>query len=252
LKYFFLYLSVAFFSFSKFLFPQELNDIKNPIANSLQLIIIITEDWEANKGYLQYFERNKYDDNWNSKTQPFEIAIGKNGLAWGYGLHGNQLSNYKTKKEGDGKSPAGVFNLGFVFGYNKPEEVKTLKMPYFYSHSKCFCIDDVNSEFYNLVIDSTLITNADWKSREKMKLKNDLYKWGITIENNSTPRIKGNGSCIFFHIWDEKEKPTAGCTVMSESKLVEIIYWLDKTKNPIVVQLPQNEYDKLKTVWKLP
>lgn len=249
-KNFFLLIIILFISVNSS--AQNLSEIKNPLSNSLQLIIVLTNDWNSNSGSLEYFERKKLDDKWISLNQPFEIAIGKNGLAWGYGLHGNQLSDYKIKKEGDGKSPAGIFSLGSVFGYAKPDEIKFLKMPYFYSHSKCFCIDDINSEFYNLVIDSNLVSKADWKSKERMKLRNDLYKWGIIIENNTYPRVKGNGSCIFFHIWDENNKPTTGCTVMSESNLLEIIKWLDKTKNPIVIQLPKNEYEKLKTIWKLP
>lgn len=247
-----LFLFIIKFFISIISFAQNLDEIKNPIANSQQLILVLTEDWNSNTGSLKLFERNSFDNNWTLINKPFEIAIGKNGLAWGYGLHGNKLSDYKSKKEGDGKSPAGIFSLGSVFGYAKQDEVKFLKMPYIYSHSKCFCIDDTNSEFYNLIIDSNYVSNADWNSREKMKLKNNLYKWGITIENNTSPRIKGNGSCIFFHIWDENNKPTTGCTVMPEKNLLEIIKWLDKSKNPLVVQLPKNEYKKLKFVWKLP
>lgn len=247
-----LFLFILSFFISQNLFTQSLTEIKNPLSNSLQLIVVLTNDWNSTSGLLEYYEREKLDSKWISQNKEFEIAIGKNGLAWGYGLHGNQPSDYKNKKEGDGKSPAGVFSLGAVFGYAKPDEVFFLKMPYIYSHSKCFCIDDINSEFYNLVIDSNLVENVDWKSRERMKLRNDLYKWGIIIENNTYPRIKGNGSCIFFHIWDENNKPTVGCTVMPEKNLLEIIKWLDKTKNPVLIQLPREEYEKLKTIWKLP
>lgn len=235
-------------------FVQKNNsqELPNPTSSSLQLIVVTTENWNANIGTLQFFERNKFDDVWQSASDIIEIAIGKNGLAWGYGLHGNKLSDAPIKKEGDGKSPAGVFNLSKVFGYANPDSVKFLKMPYFYSHSKCFCIDDTNSQFYNLVIDSTFVTKADWNSRERMKLRNDLYKWGIIIDNNSSPRIAKNGSCIFFHIWDINNKPTTGCTVMDEQKLLTIIKWLDKSKNPILIQLPEEEYNRLKTKWKLP
>jgi D-alanyl-D-alanine dipeptidase len=45
--------------------------------------------------------------------------------------------------------------------------------------------------------------------------------------------MKGAGSCIFIHI---KNIPTAGCTVMSESELKEIIKWLDAESEPLLVQ----------------
>ena len=44
---------------------------------------------------------------------------------------------------------------------------------------------------------------------------------------------KGAGSCIFIHI---KKVPTAGCTVMSEPQIKEIIQWLDINCNPLLVQ----------------
>lgn len=249
------YLSIKFlFNFIILFFAQKINaqHLPNPTSSSLQLIVVTTTDWNRNIGKLKFFERKRFDDKWKSVSEEIDVAIGKNGLAWGYGLHGNKLSEASVKKEGDGKSPAGVFNLSKVFGYANPDSVKFLKMPYFYSHSKCFCIDDTSSQFYNLIIDSNLVSNADWNSSERMKLKNDLYKWGIIIENNSSPRIAGNGSCIFFHIWDIHNKQTTGCTVMAEDNLLNIIKWLDKSKNPILVQLPQNEYDNLRTKWKLP
>jgi hypothetical protein len=39
---------------------------------------------------------------------------------------------------------------------------------------------------------------------------------------------------------------------MDEQKLLGIIKWLDKSKNPILIQLPKEEYKRLKTKWKLP
>jgi len=45
--------------------------------------------------------------------------------------------------------------------------------------------------------------------------------------------VKGAGSCIFMHI---KKVPTAGCTVMNEAEMKEIIHWLDVDKHPLLVQ----------------
>jgi D-alanyl-D-alanine dipeptidase len=54
--------------------------------------------------------------------------------------------------------------------------------------------------------------------------------------------IPGAGSCIFIHI---KKVPTAGCTVMSEAEMKEIIRWLDEKKYPLLVQGPQKVADQL-------
>ena len=43
-----------------------------------------------------------------------------------------------------------------------------------------------------------------------MKRDDNLYKYGIIIEYNTNPVIKGNGSAIFMHIWKGENVPTAG------------------------------------------
>jgi D-alanyl-D-alanine dipeptidase len=247
----------AVFCFILLVFPfitraQDLSELKNPTSNSRQLIVVITDDWASTKGKMIYYEREKLGYCWKSITEEISITIGKTGLAWGIGMHGSNMSDGPIKREGDGKSPAGAFILSSVYGYEEPKNVSYLKMPYIYANSNCFCIDDPISEYYNLVVDSTMISNPDWKSRERMKLSNDLYKWGIVIDHNREPRIKGSGSCIFFHITDSKDSPTAGCAVLSENLLFEMIKWLDEEKFPLLVQLPSSEYQKLKIVWKLP
>ena len=56
------------------------------------------------------------------------ITIGRAGAAWGIGLHPQQLG--PRKKEGDGRSPAGVFRIGdtegFLFSLREALGVQTL------------------------------------------------------------------------------------------------------------------------------
>ncbi len=113
-------------------------------------------------------------------------------------------------------------------------------------------MDDTNSIFYNTIIDDHIVKNKDWKSSEIMKLSDNEYEWGIFVENNSMPRIKGNGSCIFLHIWEDDVITTAGCSAMKEENLIEILHWLNINTSPILVQLPQTEYNRLKSQWILP
>ena len=70
-----------------------------------------------------------------------------------------------------------------------------------------------------------------------MKFSEDYYRYGIVVDHNGIMEgeesVRGAGSCIFIHI---KSIPTAGCTVMSEEEIKEIIKWLDATKKPLLVQ----------------
>ena len=44
----------------------------------------------------------------------------------------------------------------------------------------------------------------------------------------------------------------AGCTAMDPDKMKEIVYWLDETKNPVLVQLTKQLYLELMRKWGLP
>jgi L,D-peptidoglycan transpeptidase YkuD (ErfK/YbiS/YcfS/YnhG family) len=68
-----------------------------------------------------------------------------------------------------------------------------------------------------------------------MKRDDNLYKYGIVVEYNMNPVIKGHGSAIFFHLWRGNEKPTEGCVALSEEDLVTILRWLNPASRPLVV-----------------
>ena len=103
-----------------------------PIPSSCcQSILVLTESSKATNGTLYCFERDGTDTEWISSNDKIPVAIGRDGLAWGLGLHDDtNISNLPMKEEGDGRSPAGVFNLISVFGYKSADQMKDLKMPY--------------------------------------------------------------------------------------------------------------------------
>jgi L,D-peptidoglycan transpeptidase YkuD (ErfK/YbiS/YcfS/YnhG family) len=68
-----------------------------------------------------------------------------------------------------------------------------------------------------------------------MKRDDNLYKYGIVIEYNTSPVIKGNGSAIFLHIWKGESVPTAGCVAVSEENILKILQWLDPAASPLII-----------------
>jgi D-alanyl-D-alanine dipeptidase len=64
--------------------------------------------------------------------------------------------------------------------------------------------------------------------------------------------VKGQGSCIFFHLWRNEKTPTVGCTAMPEPILVELLAWLDPEKSPLLVQLPKKERQRAAREWGVP
>jgi len=203
-----------------------------------QLIVVTTKDWKISKGLLQRYE--KVLNRWIKVDKPLKIHIGRNGLGWGVGLHQIPSNAKIIKKEGDGKAPAGIFELKNSFGYNAFKTNYPYRIYKKYHH----CVDDMNSKLYNKIIDSRGVKES-YKSKENMRLSTDYYKYGIVVNHNHINEKwakKGAGSCIFLHI---KNQPTAGCTVMNEKELIKIIEWLDKEKNPLLIQGTKKVVKKL-------
>lgn len=206
---------------------------------SQQLIVVTTQNWHTKYGMLQRYE--KRDNIWQKVGQSINIVLGRNGLGWGKGLHTTPINAKYIKQEGDGKAPAGLFSLGNGFGY-APTDF-TMHFPYAHYKRTDHCVDDANSEWYNQIIDSKT-TDKDYKSFEHMKLKNDQYKYGITVKHNPE-NIAQSGSCIFIHIKNRKATGTAGCTAMRENEITTILKWLKEDKKPLLLQLPKEEMVKV-------
>ena len=223
-----------------------------PLTSSTQLLVVTTSDWNAVEGKLQRYERSSSHNKWKAVGDPVTVVVGKNGLGWGTGVapaEGVQ-SGDPIKKEGDGKAPAGIFRLSTAFGY-APNQQSGWTMPYVPLTPSVECVDDTTSKFYNRVLDRSTVA-PDWNSSEHMRRSDELYRWGIVVDHNSGPVKPGGGSCIFMHIWRGQGQGTVGCTAMPQEKLEAVLSWLDPKKSPMLVQLPDAQYKKMRKRWKLP
>lgn len=241
-----------------FTFFPPINKVPTPPAkiysfdDAKQMILVTTPNWNAMQGSLQRYERENSKSEWRRVGDEIKIVIGRSGLAWGEGLHDKSVlqSDQPIKKEGDGKSPAGIFALTSAFGTTK--DTASIKLPYTPLGEYTECVDDVKSASYNRIVDRLKIGNFDWKSSEKMLEVGEQYSLGVFVAHNSNPPEKGKGSCIFLHIWKDENSPTAGCTAMRREDMDMILRWLDAKQNPVLVQFPATEYDRLSKKWKLP
>jgi L,D-peptidoglycan transpeptidase YkuD (ErfK/YbiS/YcfS/YnhG family) len=234
----------------------------DPLARSTQTIVVTTSNWNAVEGQLQRYERATTHEKWRPVGEPISIVVGKNGLGWGIGLLTADDSNFRVtsdpiKREGDGKSPAGVFVLGTAFGYAS-QPLQGSKMPYLNLTPSIECVDDPGSKYYNRIMDRSVVA-PDWNSSEHMRNVGESYRWGIVVNHNGTvmvddanPPEPGGGSCVFLHIWHSHDQGTAGCTAMPQTELETLLTWLDPARKPLLVQLPEPTYDRLINRWMLP
>ncbi|MEN6620547.1 MAG: L,D-transpeptidase family protein [Smithella sp.] len=196
------------------------------INESSQLLIIASNSPSSFNAKI--FTLEKKNGKWEMIHEPINGVIGKKGFA-----------NPGEKREGDGKSPSGIFRLERVFGYN---ESIISKMPYRQVLPNDLWIDDVNAIDYNQWVKKDT-TQA--LSYEKLRRNDDLYKYGIVIEYNTNPVIQGYGSAIFLHIWGGKMIPTAGCVAISEDNIIKILGWLDPKARPLIIMGTENEIKRL-------
>jgi len=204
---------------------------------SSQLLVVTTPSWSASSGRLQRYE--KRSGKWHKVGKSIAVKVGKNGLAWGRGLHHIPKGMKRIKREGDGRAPAGIFRLPYAFG----DKAVKLRYPYHRMSRAHHCVDDSRSKYYNQVVDSRKV-RKDYKSFEHMKFPSGLYSYGIFVAHNPT-RIPKAGSCIFMHIKKRSGKPTVGCTAMGKAEIITVLKWLDPKKKPLLVQAPAGVVKRL-------
>lgn len=241
--------------------PTAPSSSVSPIPlQSQQLIRVLSADWPAVAARLQRYERPSPDLPWQAVGPEIPVVLGKKGLGWGRGLHSPaDASNGDFRKEGDKRAPAGVFSLGTVFGLAAPPAVRPwLKMPYLHLKDSIRCIGANESRYYNQIVDTHQV-QKDWKNdrdNEYMRLDalrdEGAYRWGIFVNHNTPNTDRVSGSCIFIHLWKGDGTGTSGCTAMDKSQIEILLQWLDQKKQPVLVQLPQAEYLRLKQAWQMP
>ncbi|AWY39927.1 hypothetical protein DKY63_08450 [Pseudomonas putida] len=215
------------------------------LDDSRQLIVVTSKDWNAIEATAQRYER--HGAVFEKFEAPFAVVLGKNGMGWGKGIEPIDAFAGPIKQEGDGKAPAGIFKLATAFGYAPTAQTR---LPYLELTPAIECVDDSQSTRYNQLLDGSTVAR-DWNSSERMRRSDDLYRQGIFIEHN-TPASPNAGSCIFFHIWRGPVTPTRGCTAMDPGDIARLFRWLDPRQSPLLVQLPEAEYDRLRGRWHLP
>jgi L,D-peptidoglycan transpeptidase YkuD (ErfK/YbiS/YcfS/YnhG family) len=196
---------------------DKLRILEGVYPASLQVILVTRVEAAGADAQLSAFEMND-DDEWKPVLGPVPAMIGRNGFA-----------QSGEKREGDGKTPSGIYYLGFTFGYS-PKIDST--MPYRHMTRNDIWVDDPASPDYNR-LKKCGETRA--KSFEDMVLPDDRYKYGIVIRYNMDPVVPDHGSAIFLHVWKDPKTATSGCVAISEENMLRLLKWLDPGKNPVIM-----------------
>jgi len=196
------------------LFAEEIPVELSALPGDVRQAVVVETTGEA-AARVSGWERE--ETVWRQVIEPVAAVIGKNGLA-----------PSGEKREGDGRTPSGVFALRRAFGYDQGVQTE---LDYRAVTEKDFWIDASASPFYNQWITG----DVPEISHELLRRQDELYKYAIVIEYNTDPVIPGMGSAIFMHVWRGAGQPTAGCVAVAQAELLRLLQWLDGRQNPVIL-----------------
>jgi len=157
------------------------------------------------------------DGMWYLMQGPWKAVVGEHGFA-----------EFGEKQEGDKMTPMGIFPITRAFGRYL---FCPSRLPYTRMTKNDIWIDDPASPKYN-----TLSKLPSDVSHEMMLRKDGLYDYGAVIGYNTNPVAQGKGSAIFLHVWrDGGKSPTAGCVAVSRTHMMELLSWLSKDREPVIL-----------------
>ena len=146
----------------------------------------------------------------------FKCSVGKNGISY-------------NKKEGDKKTPKGIYCLGPIYYRNDRLSKFKTKLKMIKIKKNMGWSDDVNSKFYNKLIK----TNKNIK-HEKLYRKSTNYDLLIPIKYNTIKPKKNKGSAIFLHLTNNY-KTTLGCIALKKKDMFILLKLINnKTKIKIL------------------
>ena len=181
-------------------FAETLADSVNAAEDAEQLVIV--SGTKGSNADFYFYEKNSNGE-WEEIIS-CPAYIGKKG--WG-----------KTR-EGDLKTPRGVFHFTMAFGIN---DDPGCEIDYTKVDGTHYWVGDSDSEKYNQFVSTRDYKNFNKKDSEHIIDYKLAYKYCLNISYNEdgTP---GKGSAIFLHCYT-KNKFTGGCVAIPEGKMIEVL-----------------------------
>ena len=175
------------------------------VGNATQVISVVGGGGSSAK--VDVFQRTAAG--WQPVSVGIPAFVGANGMA-------------PKTREGEGKTPMGIFTLDFAFG-TAPNPGGGLQ--YVQVGPTHWWDGDTDSPTYNTmqVCEKSQCPFDTGPPSGTENLDIPQYVHAVVMGVNKT-RVPGDGSAFFLHATDGG--PTAGCVAIDDGKLVEIMRWL--------------------------
>lgn len=193
----------------------DVNTLKTA-AETDKLIVVVGHPSDPAKSVLTYYEKDA-----DGKLQTVfstEAVSGMNGIS-------------TDKKEGDMKTPQGVYSFTMAFGIkDDPGSI----LPYHKVKDGDQYVDDGASRYYNRMVNEYEVAK-DWNSSENLIRQAPHYNYALVLNYNENC-VPGQGSAIFLHCPKSSNNTgTSGCISIPEERMIEVLKKVDQNTKIIVV-----------------
>ena len=198
--------------------PPTLANQLASTGSARQLITVASIRHSDTTGMLRAWE--KRGECWTQVVGPWPAWLAQRGIS-------------ERKREGDRKTPSGVFGIQrTMYGVAPNPGVR-------YRYRRIVCgdwwVEDTLSPFYNRFRHVRCGTKPPFRiTSEDMSRSPVSYRHLAVIDYNTHPIVPGRGSGIFLHV-SASGGATLGCVSLTRARLVTVMLWLDPAATPQIV-----------------
>lgn len=176
-----------------------------------QIITVSAAHSYSQTAVLQAWQRNS-SGGYTRVYGPTTAHVGGNGV--------------NKTREGDLKTPTGVFSMTQAFGNHSNPGTR---MPYFKAGPSDWWNENSHSSQYNHHVVQRSNPGGD---SENINHVGYAYDYAVNINYNTYPVRAGKGSAIFLHVSDNHW--TAGCISIGYSQMIHVLKWLNPSQHPVI------------------
>ncbi|MDO9557999.1 MAG: L,D-transpeptidase family protein [Coriobacteriia bacterium] len=191
-------------------------------GDATQVIVVTADSMSTTRATLRTYQKS--GGTWGA-VMSTSACVGKRGLV----LDAERV-------EGQLQTPIGTYSLPYAFGIAANPNTSGSSLAYERVGTNTYYDGNYGSATFNDQVEGVPSAGDNY---EYMYLPT-AYKYGI--DTNFNPEQKpGKGNAIFIHC-NTGSGYTAGCVSIGESKMVELLRWLDRTQDPVVLICLTSEF----------
>jgi L,D-peptidoglycan transpeptidase YkuD (ErfK/YbiS/YcfS/YnhG family) len=177
-------------------------------GSATQLVTVIARTRASTQGTLRLWRKRA--GCWRAAARPWTAWLGRRGTS-------------PAKREGDRRTPTGVFGFGRVMYGVAPDP--GVRFPYRRLVCGDWWVEDPASPYYNQFRHVRCGAKPPFRVKsEDMSRSPTAYRHLAVISYNTSPVVPGLGSGIFLHA--STGRPTLGCVSLPLPQLVTTLRWL--------------------------